>query len=291
MNIKTTFPLYLLIISILLLINPLYLLSEVIYLKDGQILNAEIIKEDTSTITIKTKYQTMVINRDTILRIMYGERQAETIYLLLNDNTLIKGFLVDQDANKVVIRRKKESTKEETFEKKNIKQMSPKEIFLYYPGIPVMAGLLVPLGSGGGNLNPSFYISGGIDIRFPWQFPLLERGRLQFEVGISNCTSNENKNLSFFMLPISGSFIYRIPYKYFMILPKFGLGASLISFNDGEGGSDIGVVPLVKIGIGVSREIITKKLFITAFLEYIALIEGAPTLHNIIQRLRRNGKC
>ncbi len=99
-----------LFLFIIVLMVPLRLNSEIVYMKDGQILKGSIIREDRSTLIVKTRFQTRKIYRDHVKRILYGDREMESINILLKSGEILKGYLVDQDAKQVIFREKKDAT-------------------------------------------------------------------------------------------------------------------------------------------------------------------------------------
>jgi hypothetical protein len=138
-----------------LMLIPALLNAEFIYLKDGQVIQGAIIAEDAQFYTVKTKYQTRKIARDDVIRIMYGERKMERVYLLLNDGTRDGGYLVDQDAEKIILRDTETSPKERIVLKSKVKQMSSSEIIPLEPSLTFRGGIFLPFNSEGAKLKPT----------------------------------------------------------------------------------------------------------------------------------------
>ncbi len=163
----------------IVLIFPVRLNSEIVYLNDGQILKGSIIKENRSSITLKTRFHTRKIYREHIKRILYGDREMESINILLKDGELLKGYLVDQDANRLIFREKRDTPIERTIPKSDISQLSPEEITLLSPGIYFYIGYFIPLATGKTELTASPLYMIGAGINFPW----IKNTRIVMEAG------------------------------------------------------------------------------------------------------------
>ncbi len=201
----------------------------------------------------------------------------EKIFILLNTDTIVQGYLVDQDNEKVIIRLNKNSSKEETILKRNIKQMSPKGIKLFEPEIILMGGFFYPINSGGAKLNPGWLAIAAFEVNLIF----IERMRLQFEVGYSHCTSSENDGLVFDTVPLKISLQYFFKLRYFYLYQRLGAGSVYMSFKDGEGGNDNGIRPLVHGGVGILYELIDKSLYTRGQLDYSMLFDGGSNLSNL----------
>lgn len=250
--------------------------AEYIYMNDGQVIQGTIVSEDADTMTVKTKYQTKKINRSDVLRVMYGERKMERIYLLMKDGTTIKGFLVDQDAEKVVIRETEESPKETSISKDKIKQMSANEIVPLNPSITIHSGLFYPLNSGGSNLKPAFLITAASELNFRW----IKKTRVSAEVGFARCSSS-NKDLYMQFVPIQLGATYDINFNKFYIIPKFSIGATIIDFDDGEGSATRSIAFSTNIGSAFLYEIIERHLYAGIWTDAGFIRDGGGSLFTI----------
>jgi len=252
--------------------------AETVYLKDGQVLDGKIVGETTNEITVQTKFQTKRINRDNILRIMYGERKMEKIYLLMNDGTTQTGFLVDQDAAQVIIRDHENSPDEHSIPKSTIKQMSNSDIVPLDPSIFVRSGMFVPLNSKGAKLNPALCFFAGSDITFQW----IKNVRVMAEAGYSKNTSS-NKGLYMQFIPIQASASYDIGLaKNLHLWPKIALGTTIINFDDGEGSKTRSITLSGNAGAGLVYEIVDRHLYMGVWAEYSYIRDKSANLHNVI---------
>jgi hypothetical protein len=251
--------------------------AEMIYLKDGQVVQGKITAEGTNDITVQTKFQTKRINRNDILRIMYGERKMEKIYLLMNDGTTQTGFLVDQDASQVIIRDKEDSPKERTIPKTQIKQMSTSgEIVPLDPSISVRGGMFYPFNSRGAKLKPAAMVFAGSD--FNVQF--IRNMRFIAEAGWAKNKSKQ-KGVSMQFIPIQAGFIYDIAFSRFHIMPKATFGTSIIDFDDGEGDQERSFAFSSFVGAGFVYELSERHFYIGLWPSYTYMRDKSGNLHGI----------
>lgn len=267
------------IITILLCIfTATALHAEYIYLKDGQVIQGTVESEDASGYKVKTKYQTRWISRGDVVRIMFGERKMEPIFLLMNDGSSKKGFLVDQDAEKIIMREKEDSPKEITVLKKDVKQTSGSEIVPLNPSINIRAGYFFPLNSGGSELVPSPAFFAGSDINFQY----IKNTRILFEAGYINCeSSNDGLTMRFIPLMVSLKYYYSIGSTAFIVVPGISAGMTLIDYNDGENSEYRGFAGTAGCGLGLSYEIIRNNLYIDAGSDYLLFSDRKSMLHAV----------
>ncbi len=259
-------------------------ISEIIYLHDGETHKGVITKETKKFVTIKTKYQTRKIHRKDIKRILYGEREMEPINIVLQNGKLLKGFLVDQDNNKVIIRSKKDSGEELEINKSSIEQMSNKEIFLLYPRLFLRTGFFFPLGTeGGANLDPALFLSMGTNLRLPWSPPYFQKGmsRISLELGYTQSQSADDDKIKLLFIPFIANYIPVLKLKHFNLIPKIGIGGAYLSFNNDED-MVAGLVPLISTGVNVSKEFFDNRLILHLFWDYLFLFEKSNNLHTFI---------
>jgi hypothetical protein len=259
---------------------PIRAIAETIYLKDGQILKGSIVDENSKTIFLKTRYHTRKIYRDHILRIMYGNRDLESVYLHLKDGSLINGFLVDQDSEKIIFRTEKNSPDEKTILKSNIRQISGEEIKLLYPDISFSAGIYYPVNSGGAALSPApVYFAGS-----GFNFTPIDNSRILFEIGYTKSRSSENSGRAFQFIPLTVNALYSIQMSSLNIVPRAGVGAAMVSFDDGEGGEYTGYDFTASLGAGIDYIVKRYGIRITIITEYNVILEGTETLGSLILR-------
>jgi hypothetical protein len=282
------------IISILLLIVSVKLLrGEVIYLKDGQVISGSIVRETKKQVTVKTKYKSYVFKRKDIKRILYGSRQLERIYIQLKDNSIIDGYMVDQDNEKVVLRRSKDSPMEENISKKNIQQMSNESIVLFFPEVSVRTGIFYPLNTrNGADLDPAYITMAGFGIRVPF----LPGSRIQFEAGYVENSSefkdydgNKNK-LSLMTLPLllnytytykinaGGSGLWNRFLQRSYLSGKLGAGMAYQVFDNGEGEKFTAINFAGIAGLGYSFEIMKRRLFLKLHSDFLFITDSKSLL-------------
>jgi hypothetical protein len=251
--------------------------AEMIYLKDGQVLQGKITKETQDEITVQTQFQKKTVKRSNIIRIMYGERKMERIYLLMNDGTTRTGFLVDQDASQVIIREKEDSPDEISIPKSQIKQMSAsEEIIPLEPSIAARAGYFIPLNSKGAKLKPALCIFAGSDMNLK----LIKQMRFMFEAGYAKC-KGETQGLSMQFIPVLASVYYDISFRSFHIMPEISAGGTVIDFNDGEGESLRSLAVSGAVSAGFVYEIIDRHLYAGLWPEYFFMRDGSGNLHSM----------
>jgi len=270
------------LLVLVFLVLPLAVSAEIVYLKDGQVVNGAIINEDAATITIKTKYETKKIARSRIKRILFGERQMEKQYILMKNGDLIEGYLVDQDAKKVILRDQENSKKERTILKSDISQMSRDRIRPLFPDLTVRVGFYYPFDTGGSKTSYSAYYGIGSAINFPW----VSEMRVYFEGGfiLSPSTSSvpPYNEVSLMMIPVTASFTYRIPISFLEVVPKLGGGFSVTIFDNGQGETFTGTDGLIIGGVGAVFPIVSRTFYLSIWAEYFLFIENSTMIHSTI---------
>ncbi len=268
------------ILSLLLISLPKAGRPETVYLKDGQVLRGSILREDRESVSLKTRYQTRKIYREHILRIMYGNREMENVYLYLKDGSLVNGFLVDQDAEKIVFRAKRDSPEEKSILKSAIRQISNEEIRPLYPDISLSAGIFLPINSGGASLSPApIYILGsGIS------FPPIRKSRILLELGYAKSMSSENRDRSFQLVPLTLKGLYPVETSWLKLTPRLGIGAVMLTFRDGEGEEYTGYDITASLGAGLDYRFPETDIRASLAAEYSIILEGSDILSSLILR-------
>jgi hypothetical protein len=261
---------------LILFVFPVY--GEIIHLKDGQVLKGSIIKENNQIIVVKTRYLTRRIKRANIKRILYGERDAENIYIQKISGKIISGFLVDQDSHFVFFRRTKESPEEIKIPKSDIKQMSRTEIIPINPDITLRAAMFYPLNPGGSDLavSPMFIVGTGFN------FTPIKKVRIVPEIGYVKSESKTNTDQYLKIIPITMNITYNIPVSFFSLIPKAGIGMAVVDFNNGEGELSRGYDLYCNAGAGAVYNLIDNLLTIGLWVEYNMISDGAGNIHNIL---------
>ena len=253
--------------------------AEYIYLTDGQVIQGTVVSEDKDYYTVETKYQTRRIARDEVIRIMYGERKMEPLFLIMNDGTVRRGFLVDQDADKIIMREKEDSPNEITILKKDIRQMSASEIIPLNPSVYLRAGYFYPFNSGGSELDGAPAYFAGSDFNF--QF--INNVRILVEAGFINCeSSNPGLFMRIIPLQVSPKYYYSIGSTQFSLIPGISAGISLIDYDDGENSQYRGFVGTAGCSMGVGYEIIRNTLYTAVSMDYMFFHDGEEMLHSLM---------
>ena len=79
--------------------------AEFIFLKDGSIIDGQIIKDAPASITVRDKEKKVkTIPRNNIMRILYTELKMGKVYIQKRDGESIVAFIVDEDRNTYTIR-------------------------------------------------------------------------------------------------------------------------------------------------------------------------------------------
>ena len=248
--------------------------AEYLYLKDGQVIQGTIESEDANGYNVKTKYQTKWVPRGDVVRIMFGERKMEPIFLLMNDGTTKKGFLVDQDAEKIIIRDKEDSPKEITILKKDVKQMSGSEIVKLSPSITVKAGYFFPLNSGNAELKAAPFVMAGSDMTFVY----MKNIRVMAEAGYAKC-EGEYKDFYMMFVPLLASASYNIGFNRFYIAPGITAGTTLIDYNNGETGKSREFALTAGCRLGLIYEIVDNSLYLSLNSDYMYMADKGGNLH------------
>ena len=263
---------------LLIMIIPISIGSEIIYLNDGQVIKGAIIEEKSDSITVKTRYQTRRVRRNHIKRIMYGDRDMERIYILFNNGDIINGFLVDQDAKQVIYRESKDSAEEKSIPKSIIKQISNKEIIPLFPEIIFRAGLFVPIDSGGSELGSAPLYIVGLGFNLSW----IKGLRLITETGFVKSESKSNENGYFQIVPIVISITGSISIPYIDLVPKVGMGIAVVDYDNGDGEKFRGYDLDMTAGVGAVYEITARSVYAGIWFEYKMLAEASTVMNNIL---------
>jgi len=164
------------LILILMLLAPLSLFGEAIFLKDGSIIKGKVIKQYGNTITIINKNKIKeVFNRKNILRILYNEEYKKTVLIILKNNKEIRAHIVFENQDSYTIRKVLFENIEEVILKKNVNGVLKKDISLRRKeeerertqkmALSIGGSYTFEFDSGFNSLNnSSFEMGGGLDI-------------------------------------------------------------------------------------------------------------------------------
>jgi hypothetical protein len=224
-------------ISVILLMSAAILIAsdgpapaEIVYLKDGSVLKGSIIKEGRYDITIKNENGQKEIKLSDIQRILYGNNEMERIFIITNSGKTEKGYMVDQDDDKITIREDPSSPKEKTILKKEIREISRDEIYPVDFELIAKLSWFMPLDSGGADLANSMLYTFGMGFNSMMAMNL----RFVLESGFTRPKSASNSGRYLQIIPITLSLTYRIGTANFGIIPKIGAGLAVMEFNTNE---------------------------------------------------------
>ncbi|MDH5718529.1 MAG: hypothetical protein OEZ22_12960 [Spirochaetia bacterium] len=269
---------------------------DIIYLKTGQVLeSSKILDASAQSVTVEYEGEKKTYSMSSeVIRIRYGQDVLEGINILLTDETLLNGFLVEQDVQKVIFRREKHSAKEENILKSDIKQMSNKKILLLYPEIILRGGALQVLNSGGSNLGISSFFMAGYYINPPW----FKNIKIGLDIGYGISSNKEIKEQNFTFIPGFFSFQYifngagmekltdSITFaERFSYAPHIGIGASFVIFDDGEGEILQSLMPSTLVGFTLYFTVVPRLLFLNLSVDYYGLYEKAGQFHAAMSQL------
>ncbi|MDH4200672.1 MAG: hypothetical protein OEV66_09865 [Spirochaetia bacterium] len=272
-----------LLFSGVLFLLPHCLFADIVYLKDGKVFEYATISNASvmsTTFETRSKEQKTVTAAE-LLRLRYGESEIEPVSLLKKDGLLIDGFLVEQDANTVLIRKNKQEKNEELISKSDIQQMSKNKIITLYPETDLRLGAFYPINTGGSKLGTGFAAMLGVFINPPF----LPNSKLGLEAGYIYSNSGTNKGLAMHIIPvlINAQYLIKLTRNTGIdFAPRAGFGGGYVIFNDGEGGSFQSVIPAASAGVGMYITFVPRKVFANIFADYLVFIEGKNALHSLM---------
>ncbi len=204
--------------------------GEIVYLKNGKVIKGAIVKEGKTGITVRTDAGNRDVRISEIKRILYGNMDMEQVYILMQDGRIIKGFLVDQDDKKLILRENRNSPDEKTISKSEIRQISRDSIYPVDLELFLKPSLFLPMDSGGAELKPSLLYGFGIG----FNSMLAANLRLLVESGYLRAGSG-NTGQYLQVIPVTLSAVYNLKIGKFNFFPKLGAGMGVMEFDTGEG--------------------------------------------------------
>ena len=107
------------LITLLMLTAPVY--AEYVFKKDGSIIKGTIIKDETSSLVVKTESgSTERISRDNITRVLYSDLYIGKVYVRLTSGEVLEGYQVDEDRENYVFRKDINKPDEFTLPRKKV---------------------------------------------------------------------------------------------------------------------------------------------------------------------------
>jgi|GEM_PF-580808 len=269
--------LYCLALFLFTAISAVSLSAEIVYLKNGKVLKGTIINEGNEGVTLKTSSGEVLVGRDDMLRILYGNQDMEEVYVLFRDGTVTKGFLVDQDEKRIVLRDERFSSKERTIYRKKIREISRDNIFPLDLEIYLRPVYYMPLDSGGADLKPSPSLLVGMG----FNSMVLPNLRIMLESGYISSESSSNDDQSFRVIPVTFNLEYRMGSENFFFAPRLGAGIGIMEFDDGEGEVRKSNGLDVMAGLGVYVKLFDH-LILGVGCDYMFLYDGSDYLQSAL---------
>ncbi len=115
-------------IILLILLAPSLLLAEAVFLKDGFIVEGEIVTNTATTVVIKSGGKERTFRGREILRVSYKDDYKNRKYIYLKNDQVIEGYIVGEDRYNYVIRKELESDDEQKVAKNRVNFVARKRI-------------------------------------------------------------------------------------------------------------------------------------------------------------------
>ncbi len=251
--------------------------AEIVYLRDGKVLNGVITREGKDGIFLKSGDSEKEILQKDILRILYGNQEMEEVYVLFKDGRITKGFLVDQDEEKIVLRSERYSPDERTIQRRDIREVSKDNIFPADLEIFLKPMYYLPVDSGGADLEPSLSFLAGMG----FNSMITSNLRIVLETGYIKSESSTNDKQSFQVIPVTFSFEYRIGSPDFFAAPRIGAGVGIMEFDTGEGEVKKSNALDLVAGAGLYFRMFSR-VYVGLFCDYMYLYDGSDSLQNVL---------
>ena len=268
--------------ALLSLASPL--MADVVFLSNGTVLeNVQIDSADASKIQVtvdKVKKIKKTFTKDEFIRVRYSQDYLEVIYIRTNEDNVTKAYLIEQDTEKVLFRREKDSIDEETMNKNQIKEISNKEIRLWSPELGFHGGVFQVLNSGNAKLKPAPLSL----LSFALRPPHWNRSLIGLEAGFAMAKGGANALMSVMTIPAHIQYTFYQNFGKSSASPfawavRGGVGGTMVIFNDGEGSTFTDFLPSFKTGVGTIYSI-TRNFRLTAFLDYWLILDQGVPFHN-----------
>ena len=108
------------VVGILSLVITIDLRAESIFLKDGRIIQGNVLSDESGLVVVKTVKGTLRIKRSEVVRVLYTELNMGKVYIQKRDGTNILAFIVDEDREKYTCRREIFNPEEFTIDRKDV---------------------------------------------------------------------------------------------------------------------------------------------------------------------------
>jgi len=250
--------------------------SEIIRLKDGQVIRGEIVKQGDAYLRVKTRYQTRLVRRSNIERIEKGGMELRKIYIFTREGVVIEGYLVEEDSQQVIYRKSKTSSITKNISKLDILRMSQEPIrpvdleFAFKPGI------FYPFNTGGAELAPSSSLMANLSLN-----SMIVSGlRVELDAGYTKSENSDEPERFMQIVPVTLSLTR--PFKFgnsFFVSPRLGAGLSMVDYDSGQGEEMDGQIFTVTSGLKFQYSLIARRFYIGLFFDYYMLWDSSGKLH------------
>jgi len=95
--------------------------AEVVFLRDGKIVEGKILNDTPAALTVKQKNgATVVVGRNNVLRILYTQVYMGKVYIHRTDGKVVEAFIVDEDQESYTVRTDINSPKETVIKRQDV---------------------------------------------------------------------------------------------------------------------------------------------------------------------------
>lgn len=125
-----------LVLFVLVMFLQISVQAEYLFLKDGSIIEGSIVKDDKKTVKIKTAEGERDYQVKNISRILYSDEFKIKKYLYLKDNSVVEGYVTQEDDNGYFIRKDLSKKNEEMVIKDSVLFISKKSLSITLDPVP-----------------------------------------------------------------------------------------------------------------------------------------------------------
>lgn len=244
--------------------------AETIRLKDGQVINGQIVRRSEYSLVIKTPYQTRRIPLYDVKSIDKEDNRRERIYIYTINREVISGYLVEQDSLQVQYTLNPDDKNGRTISKLDILQMSSDEIRPVDLALGFRTGVFCPLNTGGAKLGIAPMFTGTVGI----SSMAVRYLRIFLETGYTSAKNSDNQDRRMQIVPVTlnGEYRYTGPWKI-EISPRLGLGLTMADYNSGENDRINGTVFTLAGGLKILYPVRVYRFYAGLFTDYYMLTD------------------
>lgn len=252
--------------------------AEIIHLHDGQVINGEIVERGDGFIKVKTRYQVRYLGLGTIKKIEKERRGLDRVYILTRENTVIAGYLVEEDSLQVVYRDAPD-TADKNISKLDVLRMSNEEIRPIDMEFRFRPGAFIPLNTGGADLGLATAYTGSIGINAMF----VPRLRFLLDVGFARSENDGNPGRYLQVVPVTLSAAFRFSLtRQFEVIPRMGLGGAALDYHSGEGDELATVSAAFVAGLTFSFALAPRRFYLGIYGDYLLLYDFSGALHTVV---------